>query len=292
MWKRLLRILEYKRQKAEDKRQIFIRLKAEGLRLKLFLIFYLKHSVFSLQPIFCLLFSAFYILSSVSCTPKHVETPSYEGIPVEHALSELKNIKSIEAILSVEYERNNNADVNTMSGEALLNVSEDKLNLRLYYLGFLAGEVNEEGGIIKSKPKLDKNKSTILIDGIKNSFFWWNIKDYTLQEKGDLYELKNPFRKLLISKKTLLPIQQTIELNDGEELKIFYDAPNKTDSNESAATNNKKSDSNQLSIVSSQNNSPSATHHSSLSLWYNSRMKIEFKNYIVKIKVKSYSVVR
>ncbi len=210
----------------------------------------------------------------VSCAPKHVELPSYEGIPIESALSELKDIKSIKAVLSVEYERNANADVSTMSGDASVDISEDKLNLRLYYLGFLAGEVSEDKGIIKSKPKLDKNKSTILIDGLKNSFFWWNIRDYTLQEKEDVYELKNSYRKLFISKKTLLPVQQTIELNDGEELKIFYDVP--------AKSNNEGME------EIEQQNQPS----NSKPVWYNSRLKIEFKNYIVKIKVKSYSVVR
>jgi hypothetical protein len=259
MWKRLLRILEYR--SAEDRKsrsaEVFI-------RKKLFL---------NLTTALLLCCSAALFLI-VSCAPKHVELPSYEGIPVENALSELKNIKSIEAVLSVEYEKNANADGYAMSGDASLNVSEDKLNLRLYYLGFLAGEVSEDNGIIKSKPKLDKNKSTILIDGLKNSFFWWNIKDYTMQEKEDIYVLKNSYRKILISKKTLLPVQQTIELNDGEELKIFYDVPAKSNNENTEEIN--------------QQNQPS----NSKPVWYNSRLKIEFKNYIVKIKVKSYSVAR
>jgi hypothetical protein len=219
----------------------------------------------------------------VSCAPKHVELPSYEGIPVENAISELKNIQSIEAVLSIEYEKNDS----TMSADASLNVSEDKLNLRLYYLGFLAGEVSEDNGIIKSKPKLDKNKSTILIDGLKNSFFWWNIKDYTLQEKEDIYVLKNSYRKILVSKKTLLPVQQTIELNDGEELNIFYDAPAKTEvGNQHPAVSE---DTSEKTMIDPQH-STLITPYSSLPLWYNSRLKIEFKNYIVKIKVKSYAV--
>lgn len=233
MWKMLLTISGYREQKIEDKRQTKR----------------LLH-VFCLCSVLCLLFS-------VSCAPKHVELPSYEKINIDNAFLEIKKIKSIEAVLSVEYEKNSDIDVSTMSGDASLFVSEDKLNLRLYYLGFLIGEVSEDNGIIKSKPKLDKNKSTILIDGLKNSFLWWNIKDYILEEKEDAYELKNSYRKLLISKKTLLPLQQTIELNDGEELKIFYDAPAKIEGD-----------------------------------WYNSRLKIEFKNYIVKIKIKSYSVAR
>lgn len=212
---------------------------------------------------FRLLISVLCLLFSVSCAPKRVELPSYEGVSLENAISELKDIKSIEAILSIEYEKNDS----TMNGDASLSISEDKLNLRLYYLGFLAGEVSEDNGIIKSKPKLDKNKSTILVDGLKHSFLWWNIKDYTLQEKEDIYELKTSHRKLLISKKTLLPVQQTIELNDADELKIFYDAPAKIDSNELSVTSN-------------------------MPLWYNSRLKIEFKNYIVKINIKSYKPLK
>lgn len=235
MWKRLLRISGFSK------------------RSKLY--------VLLLLTVYCLLFT-------VSCAPKHIEMPSYEGISLENALSKLKNIKSIEAVLSVEYEKNDS----TMNGDASLNVSEDKLNLRLYYLGFLAGEISEDNGIIKSKPKLDKNKSTILVEGLKNSFLWWNIKDYTLQEKEDMYVLKNSYRKIVISKKTLLPIQQTIELNDGEELRIFYASPAK---NNSEKPEREPLDSQQSNLKP---------------FWYNSAMTIEFKNYTVKIRVKSYTV--
>lgn len=256
MLKRLLRISGYRGQKSEvrlsEDRSSEVR--SQIIRSQTFI-----WKIFNSFRV-CSLFSVLCLLFTVSCAPKHIEMPSYEGIPIENVLSELKNIQLMEAVLSVEYEKNDSA----MSGDASLNLSENGLNLRLYYLGFLVGEVSEENGIVKSMPKIDKNKSTILVDGLKNSFFWWDIEDYTLQEKEDVYELKNSYRKILISKKTLLPVQQTIELNDGEELKIFYDVPAKIDSNELSAP----------------------------PLWYQSRLKIEFRNYVVKIKVKSYSVVR
>lgn len=252
MLKRLLKISEYRGQRTEDRRQTK-----------------------RLLHVFCLC-SVICLLLTVSCAPKHIEMPSYEEeFSIENILPALKSIQSIEAVLSVEYEKNDSV----MNGDASLNLSEDGLNLRLYYLGFLVGEVSEENGIVKSMPKIDKNKSTILVDGLKNSFLWWNIKDYILQEREALYVLKNSYREILISKKTLLPIQQTIELDDGEELKIFYDVPAKLDSIELSATSNELKD-NKDSV------------NSSLPLWYNSRLKIEFKNNIVKIKVKSYSVVR
>ncbi|HEX8947729.1 MAG TPA: hypothetical protein VF790_02135, partial [Dissulfurispiraceae bacterium] len=94
-------------------------------------------------------------LGAASCAPKLAEKPSYTGVPLEEALAKLRDIASIEAVLSVEYEKNDS----TMTGDAFLNLSEDRLSLRLYYLGFLAGEVSEEDGVIKSNPKMSKYKS-------------------------------------------------------------------------------------------------------------------------------------
>ncbi len=256
MWKMLSRISEYKGQGS--------RVKGKNLLV----------TRYSLLVTF--------LLFTVSCAPKHVELPSYEEIPIENAISELKNIQSIEAVLSVEYEKDDSA----MSGDVSLNLSEDGLNLRLYYLGFLVGEIKEENGIVKSVPKIDKNKSMMLIDGLKNSFFWWNMEDYTVQEKEDIYELKNSYRKILVNKKTLLPLHQTIELNDGEELNIFYDAPAKTAEDKKISSwEDEKKENENLSISQPLNLSTSA-------LWYNSRLKIEFKNHVIKIKVTSYSVER
>jgi hypothetical protein len=190
--------------------------------------------------------------------------PSYEKVSLNEALAELKKTTTIDAVLSVEYEK----DDIMMSGDAALMLSENKLDLKLYYLGFLYGEVKEENGVVKSKPLLNRNKSILLVEGLKNSFFWWNIKDYTISEKEDMYELKNSTRQILISKKTMLPVQQIIKINNTDELKISYDSPAK--------------------IKTDEANSPNPP----LSQWYQSHLKIEFKKYLVRIEVKSYSVTR
>lgn len=210
--------------------------------------------------LFRILASVSCLLLFASCAPKRVGLPLYEEVPLEKAMAELKSINSIEAVLAIEYEKKDS----TMSGDASLRLSENNLNLRLYYLGFLAGEVNEENGIVKSKPKLDKNKSTILVDGLKNSFFWWNIKDYLVQEGDGVYILKNSYRKILVDKKTLLPVQQVIELANGDELNILYDAPAHS---EEAAKDSQ----------------------ASLSQRYQSKLTIGLKNHLLRIKVKSYT---
>ncbi len=152
-----------------------------------------------------------------------------------------------------------------MSGDAFLNLSGDTLDLRIYYLGFLAGEVKEENGVISSKPKLDKYKKVVLADGLKNSFMWWTITDYTIQETEDAYVLRNFNRTLTIGKKDLLPLQQTIELDSGEELNISYDAP--------------------LQIKPETGQKIPEPEIA----WYQSRLSIRYRNQEIRVKVKSYS---
>ena len=179
----------------------------------------LFHNLTSVLLILCS--SALFLI--VSCAPKHIETPTHEGIGIKEALAELKNTKAVEAVLLVQYEKGDSA----MSGDASITVTENSLIMRLYYLGFLAGEIHEDNGVIKSKPQVDKVKSAMLVDGLKNSFLWWNIADYTIHNKDNIYEIRNSYRKLLISKQTLLPVEQTIELHNGDNLYIYYDAPSK-----------------------------------------------------------------
>jgi len=215
-----------------------------------------------LSPLKYLFVSLVCLLSLASCAPKLVAPPviSYENIPLDRALSELGAVRSVEAVMAIEYQKKDS----TMSGDAFVNLSDDKLTLRLYYMGFLYGEVSEENGIVKSKPKLDKNKSAILVDGLKNSFLWWTLKDYTLTEKEDTYVLTNSYREVVVDRKTLLPLRQTLNLDSGDVLTILYDEPAIT---EEAAK----------------------VGQSSLLQRYQSKLTITLKNYTVRIKIKSYS---
>jgi hypothetical protein len=215
----------------------------------------------------------FWLLTSVSClllliscaAPKLAEKPSHRGTSLNDALSQYRKISSISTVVGLDYEKN---DV-IMSGDASLSVSPDKLSLRIYYLGFLQGEVYEENGKIKSKPKLDKNKSLILVEGLKSSLFWWNITDYTVTETADAYELRNGYRRVVVNKESLLPVEQTIELENGDTIAISYDTPSRIISEDGKET---------------LDNSPLS--------WYQSRVRIQLKNYIVRINVKSYSLTR
>jgi len=74
---------------------------------------------------------------------------------------------------------------------------------------------------------------------------------------------------VIIDKESLLPVEQTIYLENGDRLMISYTAPSRV-----APEDGKD-------IL---DNSPLS--------WYQSRIKMQLKNYVVRVNVKSYSVTR
>lgn len=201
----------------------------------------------------------------VSCGLKRVELPSFEGISLAAALSELNRTTSIEAVLSVEYEKRDGL----MNGDAFLRLSDTTLALRLYYLGFLAGEVMEEEGVIRSTPKLDRDRTVLLVDGLRNCFLWWKISDFEVEERGEHYLLRNASRSVLVDRKTLLPLEQIIGDEAGVVLRITYDMPARVDAD-----------------TAGPSGAPVPSD------WYQSRITIRHGDHVVTVAVKSYTPIR
>lgn len=156
----------------------------------------------------------------LSCATPRIEPPVYEGVDVRHELSSKSSISAIEATFSIIFEKDNGE----LKGDGVLNISkEGNLILRIYSLGFLALELTSEKGIVKSTPGLDRNKGTILVSGLRDCLFWWDIQDFDVNEKENLYLIKNQSRMIWMDRKTLLPMKQTISLEDGRDLDIFYE---------------------------------------------------------------------
>ncbi len=201
--------------------------------------------------------SRLFLLSTIlflfSCAAPRVEMPVYEGIDVEDALHSKNNISAIEATFSITLEE----DDIEIKGDGVLNISRNgNLNLRVYSLGFLALELISENGIVKSVPVIDRNKGTILTYGLRDCLFWWNIKDFKVDEKDGVYLLENLSRKLWIDRQTIFPIKQTVFLEDGSELNIYYENPEKSGD-----------------------------------IWYPSKIKIDLSEYSVTLKIKEISFV-
>ena len=188
-----------------------------------------------------------------SCAPKLVEIPTYEGIDVREVLSG-KNISTIETTFSIVLEK----DDSEMRGEGVLNISRNgDLNLRVYSLGFLALEVISENGVIKSNRQIDRNKTKILTQGLRDCLYWWDIQDYAVDEKDGIYYLKNFSRELWLDKNTILPIKQKVAIENGRELYISYKDMEKTDD-----------------------------------VWYPSVITIELSQYALKLRIKEISFSR
>lgn len=213
---------------------------------------------------FIIFTSVLFISFITSCAPRHVEMPSFSDRDLSELTDVLSDVSGIEAVISMEYEKGHNL----MQGDASVSISENHIDLKVYYLGFLAGHLKENNGEVTASQKMDTNKKAILVDGLKQSFLWWKIQDYNVIDEGEFYTLKNYNRKILVDKKTLLPVEQTIELYNGDELKIIYDSPAKV----------KETDSGDKRLAS-------------LGLWYQSGMRIELNNHLLKIKIKSYSII-
>ena len=170
------------------------------------------------------LFSVSILIILFACAPKHVEMPSYEGVDVKDALSARKNIAGIDAMFSLVYEKEDSE----IKGDGVVYISRSGyVNMRIYSFGFLAFELSSANGAIKSTPSIDKNKSLILTDGLRDCLFWWDIKDFDTQEKEGKFILTNARRQIWIDGKTMLPVRQIISLEDGRELDISYENPEK-----------------------------------------------------------------
>jgi hypothetical protein len=188
-----------------------------------------------------------------SCAPKRVEIPTYEGVDVREALS-TKHISIIDTTMSIVFEK----DESEIRGEGVLNISRNgDLNLRVYSLGFLALEVISENGVVKSNPRIDRNKTKLLTQGLRDCLFWWDIQDYEVDEKDGVYHLKNLSREVWYDKKTVLPIKQRVTLENGRELHISYDGIEKMGD-----------------------------------VWYPSMITIELSQYAIKLKIKEISFSR
>ena len=109
---------------------------------------------------------------------------------------------------------------------ATLNISGNgDLEMKVYTLGFLALELSSRNGAVKSNPGLDSTKKTILTQGLRDSVFWWDIKDFTVQEEDGFYLLRNAEREITLDKKSGLPTKQQIYFPSGKVLTVYYDNP-------------------------------------------------------------------
>ena len=191
------------------------------------------------------------LLILYSCAVKQTELPDYQGMDVQEVLSSRNDISSIETTFAITFEK----DDTEMRGDGALNLLKNgDLSMRIYSFGFLAFEMTAHNGIIKSNPPIDRTKGIILSSGLRDCLFWWDIKDFSVEEDESGYILKNLTRSLWINRETMLPVKQNISLEDGRELMIRYENPDYAGA-----------------------------------LWYPSKIRIELSRYTVTLNIREIS---
>lgn len=197
------------------------------------------------------LFLVSVFLTLCSCAVKQPRLPDYTTTNLQEVLSSRNAISSIETTFSIVFEK----DDTEMKGDGALTLFKNgDLSMRIYSFGFLAFEMSSNGGIIKSNPPVDRNRSIILSAGLRDCMFWWDIGNFHMEEDEIGYTLENMTRSLRINKKTMLPEKQTVSLLDGRELLIIYENP----------------------------------HYDGVA-WYPSKIRVELARYAVTLKIREMS---
>lgn len=162
------------------------------------------------------------ILSLISCAErKPITTRDFHASNLTEYTKKLNLYSTVESVLFIEYEGKGKK----FKGDALLRISDSKVLLRVYYMGFPAGEITEEGGEINSTVAIEKDRARELIRGLRKAFLWWK-GDFTLFENEEEYVLRENDRILLLRKENFIPTTQILTV-EGHEITIIYENPQK-----------------------------------------------------------------
>lgn len=147
-------------------------------------------------------------------------------------INKMRAYSSIEGVLNIQYEGKN-----TFQGDASLRISKEELLLRVYYMGFPAGEVYEENGEVTSNLFIEKDRLKQLVTGIRKGFIWWD-GDFIVEERSNEYILKDKKadRIVILKKSGFMPLSQTINL-EGQNLLINYDDYSKVQTEDGTVLN-------------------------------------------------------
>ena len=197
------------------------------------------------------LFLCSILVLAAACARTMVEMPPREERRLDAVIAERNAIERIDANMSVVFEKKDSE----MFGDAVLDITRSgDLHLKVYTLGILGMDLSSRKGVVKSTPRLDKAKTTILTQGLRDCLFWWDLQDYAIREEGDYLVLQNATRSVWLDRKSLLPGKQSIDFGDGKQLTVLYDSPVRQSG-----------------------------------IWYQSKMRIELQRYAVTLTVKEIS---
>ncbi|MGB9822565.1 hypothetical protein [Thermodesulfovibrio sp.] len=139
---------------------------------------------------------------------------------VKDFIKKMQNYQGIESSLAIDYESKGNF----LSGDALLKISKNETLLRIYYMGFPAGEIYEKNEEVSSTLLIEKDKVKQILTGVRKGFMWW-IGDFEIGEKDNNFILKekNSERQVLLNKKGFMPVSQSFTFENQQILITYND---------------------------------------------------------------------
>lgn len=174
------------------------------------------------------------ILLLFGCAEKKpVVIKEFHAENLEDFINKMKVYNTIDGVLNIQYEAKNTV----LSGDASLKISKNELLLRIYYMGFPAGEIYEENGEVTSNLLIEKDRLKQIATGIRKGFIWWD-GDFLIAENSDEFILKekNGERMVILNKSGFMPNMQTLNV-EGQNILITYNDYTKIHTEDGTALN-------------------------------------------------------
>jgi len=134
---------------------------------------------------------------------------------IQDFIVKMQNYQSLESSLTIDYESKGSL----FSGDVFLKIYKNETLLRVYYMGFPAGEVYEREGEFSSNLPIERDKIMQIITGIKKGFMWWDGDFEVIEnEKNFILKERQSDREIILTKKGFMPVSQTLTF---ENQKIF-----------------------------------------------------------------------
>lgn len=152
------------------------------------------------------------------CVQKPVVFKEFYAENIDEFIKKMQLYTEIESSLSLIYEGKNSV----LNGDASLKISKNELLLRLYYMGFPAGELYEENGEVSSNLLIEKDRIKQITAGLRKGFMWWD-GNFVVEEASDEYILKEKERErvVFLTKEGFIPLRQTLKI-DNQNVVINY----------------------------------------------------------------------
>lgn len=183
-----------------------------------------------LPPCYLLLTAGFLLLTShffIGCTPKAV-TPVPPQYIEEFSLDEIvsragKDIQVLKAIVDIRIEKDN--EFYDQINASVLIQRPDSIHMRIYKFGTLVNDfVMKEGYFYILAGKSDIKMKELIKEFFHAVLWWENLENGALFTEGDEYIIKTVNREIHLSKATLLPLKQDLNLRN-KVIHVTYNTP-------------------------------------------------------------------